>query len=91
MTGRSRPWSVGQNGRVDDVPAALREMFAGARTAADFVGLTERAARERASSEGISRVRAFRMDAQMSGRADHRPDRLNIVVRDGLVILASYF
>jgi hypothetical protein len=31
------------------------------------------------------------MDAQMSGRADHRPDRLNIVVRDGLVILASYF
>ncbi len=76
---------------VEDVPEALREMFARGRSAEALVGLSEQAAMERARVEDAERVRVFRVGTHVAWHADHRPDRLNLVIQDGAVILASYF
>lgn len=76
---------------MDELPQHLTDMFSSGRPAEGFVGLNEQVARDRANAVGVDRVRVFRVGTNLSGHADHRPSRLNLVVREGRVILASYF
>jgi hypothetical protein len=57
-----------------------------------FVGLGREEAEELARAEGLAtRMLELPVAGSVAWRADRRPDRLNLVVRDGCVIRAAVF
>ena len=76
---------------MDNVPVQLEVQFARARVAPSFVDLPLAEALDLAVNSTDS-VRVFTLDeGPLRVRQDHRPKRLNLLVRRGRVIRAAYF
>lgn len=74
-------------------PAALDAQFARPeRQAPAYVGLAVDAARLLARDEDVEDVRVVSLDdGSVVMTLDHRPSRLNLLVRNGDVVRAAYF
>jgi len=77
------------------IPEHVERLFADARPAPDFMGITVDRARARAAAKGITTLRVVDIDPEGSSRValslDLRTDRLNLVVARGVVVRAGYF
>lgn len=59
--------------------------------APEFEGLTVEAATTRAGDDGVQRTRVIEADAEVAITLDFVPARLNLLVKDGFVVLAGWF
>ena len=77
------------------IPEHVERLFADARPAPDFMGITIDRARAKATAKGITTLRVVDIDPDgSSGVAltmDLRTDRLNVLVARGVVVRAGYF
>jgi hypothetical protein len=76
---------------MDDIETHWRGRFRRYPPAPEYVGLTLEEARSRAAAGGAVNVREVVLGRNLAMRLDLRPSRLNLLVRDGLVIEASFF
>jgi hypothetical protein len=70
---------------------ALDRLFPPDTAGHPYVGLEQDEALAVAGRQGIVQLRMHDLDDDRPFHLDHRPDRLNLAVKDGRVIRASYF
>ena len=72
----------------------FEHLFAGTPPAPEFMGIAADRARALAAERGITmRVVTFDPDepSTVALTLDHRPERLNVLIVDGVVVRAGYF
>jgi hypothetical protein len=76
--------------RDTDVADVWREMFQGCPDASEYVSLQLDCARARASEQGVADIREIDADGEGILRSDRNPGRLNLFMRDGVVVAAAW-
>jgi len=76
--------------RDTDVADVWRHMFHDCPDAPEFVSLQVDGARAGASGQGVADIREIDADGEGILRLDRKSGRLNLFVRDGVVVAAAW-
>jgi hypothetical protein len=79
--------------KVDDYAAWDRGFFKPKVVAPEYLGLSVSTARSLAARSAAERVRVVELDGQRAPNItfDNRPNRLTLLVREGVVVRAGWF